>query len=331
MKNVVVTGATSMLGAALIRGLLQRKSIEKIYAVVRPYTRGGQMSLDSESAGGLQAEKRKRLPSDERISIVECDLQDYDKLPSLINDECEVFYHLAWPRTATYTENIDDTLLKCEAMKGVLQAVKAAEQLKCSKFVGTGSQSEYGLPPSGIYTAEMPCNPVRIDGVIHLAAGQAGRLLAEQYGITFIWLRIFSVYGINDRKNSMISSTMEKLLTGIHCSFTKCEQTWDYVYEDDVADAFILVGEKSERSEVYNVAAGESKPLREYIEIMRDIVSPGEILSIGEIPYPKNPIMKMEVDISKLQRDTGWQAKTTFADGIRCIYNSLKNGKLSKR
>lgn len=310
MRKIVVTGATSMLGSALIRRLLKSPGVERIHAVIRPVKALGPV------------DKRQRLPISDRISIVECDLKDYNKLPLLINDSCDVFYHMAWPRTATYEETIDDTLLKCDAMKGVVEAVGVAHALKCTTFVGAGSQSEYGVPTDGVYSVNMPCNPVRIDGMLHLSAGQIGRTLAEGYGMIFVWMRIFSVYGTNDRKNSMISSTIDKLVSGEHCAFTESEQTWDYVYEDDVADAFYLVGEKAKCSQVYNMASGVSYPLKDYITSLRDIVAPQETLGFGEIPYPPNPIMKMEVDVSNLKKDTGWSPSTTFEKGIQRIFEA---------
>ena len=249
MKKVIVTGATSMLGAALVKRLLQSKDIEKIYAIVRP------------QQVGANENKRKRLPSDARVRLIECDIKDYVGLPSVIDSKCDVFYHMAWPRTATYEENISDMLLKCDAMKCVVEAVNVAHTLGCNKFVGAGSQSEYGIPEDGCYTLKMECRPVRIDGVLHLAAGQMARMAAEQLKMACVWMRIFSVYGMDDRKNSMVNGTIDKLMSGEHCAFTQSEQTWDYVYADDVADAFCLVGEKVRGHAVYNIAFGVSRPL----------------------------------------------------------------------
>ncbi len=87
MKKIVITGATSMIGVALINAALQDKSMQRIYAVVRPNTG-----------------KLGRIPNDLRIKIIPCDIDSYESLPSLVSDTCDVFYHLAWPRTATYEE-----------------------------------------------------------------------------------------------------------------------------------------------------------------------------------------------------------------------------------
>ena len=100
MKKIIITGATSMIGTALINAALQDQDIQKIYAVVRPHT-----------------ENVLRIPSDPRIEIIPCDVDNYDELPDLIATSCDVFYHLAWPRTATYEEGYEDILLKCKNMQ----------------------------------------------------------------------------------------------------------------------------------------------------------------------------------------------------------------------
>lgn len=311
MKKVIITGATSMLGVALVERLLKSDKIERIYAVVRPY-----------SCDKKVVEKRARIPSDSRITIIKCDISDYIKLPNLIHDDCDTFYHMAWPRTATYGENIEDMLSKCDSVRYVIEAVGAAGKLGCQKFVGAGSQSEYGIPLNGNYSINQECRPVRADGVFHLAAGQAARMASELLGLKCIWMRIFSVYGINDRPNSMVSATIDKLIKGEHCSFTKSEQNWDYVYADDVAEAFYLVGDKINEHRTYNMAYGKSCQLRDYIEIIRAVVAPNASLGIGELEYPDNAIMNMNVDVSDLIKETGWKPQVDFKTGIKRIYEN---------
>lgn len=310
MKKIIVTGATSMIGVALIEAALQDPSIERIYAVVRPNTL-----------------KRDRIPEDGRISIIPCDIEEYENLPQLISDSCDVFYHLAWPRTATYEENYEDILLKCRNIQTVLEAVRAASALGCCKFIGAGSQSEYGVDHVGKLAPSTPCNPVRADGIIHLAAGKLARQLAAQSGMSCIWMRIFSIYGRYDRPNSLISSTIAKLRKGEHCSFTPSEQLWDFLAADDAGRAFYLVGKKACGDQVYCLGYGETKPLRQYIEMIRDIVAPEAELGFGEIPYPPDPVMELCADITALQRDVGWSPVIGFEQGIQTICKANKVAK----
>lgn len=308
MQNILVTGATSMIGSALIRRALQDPTLQKIYAVVRS-----------------QSQKLNRLPKDSRIHIIECDTQQYSSLPHQIQHNCDTFFHFAWPRTPTYQESYEDISNKTKALQAVLEAVKAAAEMGCSKFIGAGSQTEYGIVPNGKITSNTPCHPVRADGILHLAAGQLANITAQHLGIDCIWMRIFSVYGRQDRPNSMIQTTLQKLIKGEPCSFTPCEQIWDYLHEDDIGNAFYCVGKHVQGSHVYCVGNGDSKPLRQYLEMIQKIVAPSVKLGFGQLPYPPNAVMNLNVDVSDLQKDAHWKPQISFEEGIRDLYQFLKN------
>ncbi len=308
MANIIVTGATSMIGAAIIQEAIKSKEVGEILAVVRPNT-----------------EKAGRIPHSDKIQIIEAEFHDYEKLSEYVNsrgkaNSYEVFYHLAWSRTPTYQESYSDMLLKCDSIAGVLSAVKAAKDIGCKKFVYTGGQAEYGIINDDYIRPDTPCDPVRADGIAHLAAGKMAKILCSQFGIPFIWVRIFSVYGANDRPDSMISVTVKKMMNHEPCKFTKAEQIWDYLNAKDLGEAILLSGLRVKEDKVYCVGSGEARPLREYIEIIRDVVSPETDLKFGELPYPENPVMRLCPDISDIVRDTGWKPHTAFADGIREIY-----------
>lgn len=310
MEKAVITGATSMIGISLIKAMLDDSEIKKIYAVIRPGT-----------------EKINRIPDDRRIICVECDTEEYERLSSKIDDECDVFYHLAWPRTATYEESYEDMLIKSRNIQTVLSAVKTAADLKCRMFIGAGSQSEYGVQDVKRLAPDTPCRPVRADGILHLAACEMAGILAKNLGIDCVWLRIFSVYGVHDRSNSMIMTTIRKLIEGERCAFTPAEQKWDYLYEDDIGTAFYLVGKKVCGSHIYCVGKGEAVPLKEYIYIIRDVVaSEGADIGIGELPYPSEPIMNLCADITSLTKDTGWTPQISFEEGIARIYKEILDG-----
>lgn len=307
MKKIVITGATSMIGVALIKAALTRKDIETIYAVVR-----------------CDSVKTERLPIDDRIHIIECDVSNLSRLNQLITDNCDVFYHLAWPRTATYDENYEDVSSKCNNVRYLLDAVKVSYELGCTKFVGAGSQSEYGLVDEVIDENTM-CNPLRADGILHLAAGRLAKNLCDSYGIDCIWMRIFSVYGVNDRNNSLISTCIGNLLENKKCSFTKSEQIWNYIYEDDIGEAFARVGECKTGSQVYCIANEECLPLKDYILSLKIICESSSELAFGEMDYPSGGPVRMNVNVSKFVSDTGWHSKVSFEQGIKNIIERKRN------
>lgn len=194
-----------------------------------------------------------------------------------------------------------------------------ARALQYSKFVGAGLQEEYGSLNLPCIAADSPTDPVEAYGVAKLAAGKFVRMQARLWEIDCLWVRIFSVYGKFDFPHTLISNTIQKLLCGERLAFTKAVQRWDYLYDYDAGNAFRLIGEKAVGNKVYCLGRGQAKPLREYIDKIRNLIKPNLLLRFGEIPYPENPVMNLCADISSLETDTGWRPRISFEDGMKEI------------
>ena len=123
MKKIVVTGATSMIGVALIEECVKH-DIE-VYAVLRA------------SSG-----KQNRLPDNRLVHCIDCSLETLDQLPERIPHDCDTFYHIAWGNTGENRNR--STELQSRNISYTLAAVRAASALGCTRFIGAGSQAEYG-------------------------------------------------------------------------------------------------------------------------------------------------------------------------------------------
>lgn len=298
-KIVVITGATSMIGTAIIRAYLHN-DVETIYAVVRP------------NSPNLQ-----RLPNDHRIKVIECTANEYANLTSIIREKCDTFFHVAWDGTgATRSKSIYG---QAQNILFTLTALKVAKDLGCEKFIGAGSQAEYGRLDLPQIDEDSPANPVIPYGIAKYAAGKLTLVEAEKLDIECFWVRIFSVYGLFDKPTTMISNAIPKMKAGERMAFTPAIQRWDYLNADDAGRAFYLIGEKSHGRKVYCLGSGEAKELKEFIYILRDIVNPDVEVGIGDIPYKGTEIMNLCANISRIQNDTGWRPKISFEEGIRKI------------
>lgn len=295
MKTVVITGATSMIGASIVDACLSN-SIKTIYAVVREGT-----------------VKLSHIPDDKRIKLIYCNADDYASLPNKINDKCDVFYHIAWSLTgAARNKNFDE---QARNINFTLEALESAAELGCELFVGAGSQAEYGIVNADIISPDSPNNPTQAYGIAKYAAGKLALQKAEVLGINCAWVRIFSVYGKWEKPNTLIQTTIKKLRNNEEPEFTEGIQLWDFLYSEDAGKAFYLIGEKVRKNAVYCLGSGEARKLREYIEILRDVVKPDAVLKFGAIPY-SGAILNICADISALTEDTGWTPETEFRDGI---------------
>lgn len=302
MKKAVITGATGLIGLALVKECLKNDC--EVYAVVRPTSK-----------------RLNVLPDDERLHIIECSLSELSCLRELIDSRCDVFYHLGWGHTGKgkdadikfQTENIDFTI----------DAVRAAKDLGCSLFVGAGSQAEYGTLDIDKISPESPTDPRIPYGVCKLAAGKLARTECDRIGIPCVWVRIFSTYGYNDKKDMLMGSLIQKMKNQEHISMTEGIQQWDYLFCDDAGRAFFLVGEGCTKSAVYCLGSGQKRPLKEYVELVAKKLQYTQPIGFGEIAYTKSSVMNLCADISALTRDTGFMPRVGFEEGIELLINSL--------
>jgi len=295
MKHAIVTGATGMIGVALVEECIKNNVL--VTAVVRP-----------------NSTNLYRLPSSKLLKTVACDMDEYSKLPFILDINADIFYHFAW--SVTDKRRNDDISGQYQNIQYTLEAIQTAKMLGCDTFIGAGSQAEYGVSKEGKIGPDTPTNPVTPYGISKYAAGKFSMILCERLGLKCIWTRIFSVYGKYDNPSSMISSTLEKFVNGEKAAFTPGIQLWDYLYSEDAGRAFYLLGEKGSAQRIYCIASGQARPLYEFIKMMRDAIDFELEIGIGEIPYSNDSVMNLCADISNLTADTGFIPTIGFNEGI---------------
>lgn len=301
MNKVVITGATSMIGRTLLEYLLNKNI--KVLAIIRE-----------------NSKKRKELPINKNLNIIECNLSNLNNLEMKEND-FDVFFHLAWD--GTFGESRNNMYKQTQNIKYTLDAVNLAKKLGCKTFVGAGSQAEYGIV-EGIINENTNTFPENGYGIAKLTAGKMSRILANKYNIKHIWTRIFSVYGPYDREETMIMTSIKSMLNGYSPDYTKGEQIWDYIYSEDVAKAMYLIAKNGSNNEIYCIANGKSKPLKEYIKILKNKINKDIKLKLGTIPYSDKQVMNLNVDTNILKTNTGFIPETTFEEGIEKTINWYK-------
>lgn len=295
MKKVIVTGATGMIGASMIEQMVV-DGIE-VTAVIRP-----------------NSPKRSNLIEHENVKVVECDVNCLFDLKEKLENGYDTFYHFAWD--GTYGDSRDDAMLQEKNVRNTLEAVELAHALGCEVFVGAGSQAEFGFV-EGELSDCVPKNPITGYGIAKYTAGKLSAVMCARLGMRQSWGRIVSTYGPRDNSYTMVMSSVIGMINGERMSFTKGDQIWDYVYGGDCSKAFYLIGKYGKHGKAYTIGSGKSKLLREYIEIIRDVVNPELEIGIGEREYYPNQVMRLTADISELTADTGFVPEVDFAEGIR--------------
>lgn len=301
MSGVVITGPTGAIGMALIKQCIEEK--RNVLAICH------------------KGSKRiKQIPKSKYVKIIEANLDEYCSL--YLEDKPEgkydVFIHLAW--NGTFGTSRDDISLQVDNIKFTLDACDLAQRIGCNIFLGAGSQAEYGRVNEPL-RPDTPTFPENGYGMAKLAAGQMSRVRCEQMGIRHIWTRILSVYGPYDGENTMIMSSLRKMLNNEETHFTAGEQIWNYLYSEDAAKIILKIVEKGPNDNIICLGDSEYGKLKTYIQQMYNLSGCTARLGLGDIEYCRKQVMSCYIEEDLFEK-FGLQ-RTSFEKGIKSIINSF--------
>lgn len=305
--KVVVTGATSFLGRAVLEQLL--KAGHQVAAVVRP-----------------ASPNRNKLSDYRGLAVYEMDMGGILALPGLVR-AADVFLHMAWDGIGS--EGRKDPLIQQKNIEASLCALRAAAALGCARFVFCGSQAEYGSGKvsSGPFwqREDGVCRPVSEYGKAKLVFGQQAGALCRSLGMEYIHTRIFSVYGPGDHPWSLVNACLSAWSRGETIALGECLQKWNYLYRDDAARGLMALAAAGD-SGIYNLAGEDTRVLRSFIEQMHR-----ECRGQGGYEYGKRPpnaegTVSLVPSIEKIKKQTGWKPLVSFSEGIHETLSCMQRG-----
>ena len=220
--NVLITGATSFLGAETARAFLAAGC--EVWAPVRP-----------------SSKRLGFLPVHERLHRVDIDMNEIRRLPETGIPSPEVCVHFAW--SGEGVRGRMDPEIQAQNVRNTLALIRVMGETGCRRFLFAGSQAEYGvtlervearkMSPAAeaapevtgvtyMVSEETPCHPISEYGKGKLRILREGAELAEQLGIAYRHMRIFSVYGTGDHETSLISSCVQAAKEGRTAELGPC-------------------------------------------------------------------------------------------------------------
>jgi dolichol-phosphate mannosyltransferase len=201
---------------------------------------------------------------------------------------------------------------------GTINLVEAALETGFEAFVNVGSSSEYGPKDHA------PCENEIIEPNSHYAVGKAAatlycRFVANSRQMHIPTMRLYSVYGPYEDRNRLIPAL---ILNGLHGKWPPLVNpniARDYIYSEDVNDAFIRTAStrSTDLGAVYNVGTGVQTTLREAVAVAQ------RVLHITAEPrWNTMPNRQWDTDVwvadnSKIQHELGWRPTYTFEQGFR--------------
>ena len=301
-KHLFVTGAAGFVGAAVVRAALAEG--HRVTALVRT----------------PNAARLAGLPIASRTS----DLADIPRITAILADvRPDVVIHCAWEGVGGRQRAGDIQFANITTTCALADAAIAAG---AEKFVGIGSQADYGRFDRRITEADVP-NPSMLYGAAKLAACHLARQRAEAAGVGFAWLRLFSVYGPDDNPNWLIPAAIAQLLDGHAPRTTPGTQRWDYLHIDDVARGILATAATESATGIFNLSSATPATVRSIIERLRDRAAPGLALRFGEVPFGPDQIMHLEGDNSRLRAATGWAPRIGLDEGLAMTVDAMRDAR----
>lgn len=301
MKKILITGADGFIGKNLVNALL--KEGKEIYAIVYP---GHNIYEDYE---------------DKNLHVKCMDLNQVMNHVREFPDDIDVFYHFAWMGVRPELRNDFDVQMMNVNM--TIDCMKLAIAIGIKKIIFPGSTNEYLYYGKPLNKDAVP-SPNNAYGAAKIALRYLCSDFVTRNNIEFVYAIIAGIYAADRRDNNVIFYTIDKLLHKEKPSLTKLEQLWDYVYIDDVIDAFIAIGEKGKGGAVYAIGHGDNWELSNYIKIIHEKIDPSLPLGIGEVPYNSDVLPSSCIDLTDIKRDTEFVPKVDFEEGITRVINRIR-------
>ena len=136
---------------------------------------------------------------------------------------------------------------------------------------------------------------------------------AQVYGFPALSLRFFNVYGTRSRTSGTYGAVFgvflaQKLAGEPYTVVGDGEQTRDFTYVTDIAQAIVASAKSDRTGQIYNVGSGSTVSINRLIELLG-----GEKIYIPKRPGEPDSTF---ADISKIVSELGWKPKITIEEGV---------------
>lgn len=301
-KAILITGGAGFIGASLIRKLIKLN-----YNV----------NLVLKESSDLW--RVKDILS--KIKIYHTDLLNKKKLIEIVKKINPNFIiHLA-----TYTNygNQTDAEKMLEVnIKGTMNLLLASKNIDYKLFINTGSSSEYGNKNQPMN--EKDClEPISFYAVTKASASLLCQAFAREYRKPIVTLRPFSVFGPYEEAKRFIPTAIRAITKNESIKLTEGAQRRDFIYIEDVVDAYIKAMSKGKKlsGKILNIGTGKEYANDEVVEKLFKIAGKKVKIKKGAFPKKLWDTSHWVADITMSKKFLDWKPKFTLEQGLKKTYH----------
>lgn len=278
-RRILITGITGFLGSHIAERFIDSDDWD-VYATKRKESSLHRVSSFSH-----------------KINWIDINSPDWKK--DIIKINPEFIINSAW--SGVGANGRDDWNVQIANISFQQELLEIALECSTMRFIGVGSQAEYG-EFNEIITEAVVANPTTAYGATKLASLDILKVFCNKNNIDWTWFRVFSVFGEKEGGNWLIPATIKNILTQDSMDFTSAEQKYSYMYVKDVAEIFFQSCNKCHPNGVYNISSKNPVKLKEVITCIQQQLNPDFKLNFGALPYRPNQSMLNQGDVSKLEK-----------------------------
>jgi UDP-glucuronate 4-epimerase len=310
--HYLVTGGAGFIGSHLVRALLANEDIRiTIIDNFDPFYPRQIKLLNTEG-----------FEKHQQILLFDRNLDDLSahELKKILPQPVDVIIHLA--ARAGVRPSINDPLgYQRTNVLGTQMLLDLAKETGIKQFIFASSSSVYGVNRNLPWNEEERLQPISPYAMTKLSGEGAGHVFSYLYGIRFIALRFFTVYGPSQRPDLAIHKFVKAILKGEPITmYGDGSTSRDYTYVDDIVNG-IMAAIEYDRSqfEIINLGNHYSVSLRDLVSEIENVT--GKKAAIDQQPEQAGDVPATFADVSKAKRLLGYQPATELKKGLENFYN----------
>lgn len=304
--RTVVTGGAGFIGSSLVERLVGLGHEVEV--------------VDDLSNGKLANLEQARAIGGSRLSFHELDVRSEELVALLVARRPEVVFHLA--AQADVRVSVERPLYDAEVnILGTVRVLEAARASGARRAVLAASGGTlYGEPDDLPVKESAPHLPLSPYGVSKKAAIDYLMAYRALHGLEGVALALANVYG--PRQDPHGEAGVVAIFAGLLSSGRSCtiygdgSQTRDFVYVEDVVDAFVRSAELGDGL-VMNIGTGEETSVSKLYETMAELC--GSAVPAIVAPARAGELSRSSLDASLARSVLGWSPHTELSDGVSAV------------
>ena len=302
-SKILVVGGAGNIGSHIVDEVVRKGAREVI--VVDKLVRGNKENLEWAMANG-------------NVTLIDCDIRDKELFDKYFEGVDYVFHEAA----IRITQCAKEPKLAHEVLiDGTFNVLESCVKHNIKKLIFASSASVYGEPSYLPMNEEHPFNNKTYYGAGKIANEQMIRAFREMYGLNYVILRYFNVYGPRMDIYGVYTEVMIKWLDKIEKGeppiiFGDGKQSMDFVYIKDIVRANILALESDMNEGIYNVGTGIETSLNDLLKQMLNIMN-SELKPKYEEQKGLVIVSRRKAGTEKAKNELGFKSETDLKSGLK--------------